>query len=95
MMLKKYKFINYNGWRNKNLDDLIKEATKTEIPAKRRRGGRDEEEKTIKRKIDYDRCIRDNKCKNPFDDKVIIIDEAHNFVSRIVNKLKNKKKGLI
>ncbi len=25
---------------------------------------------------------------NPFDDKVIIIDEAHNFVSRIVNKLK-------
>ncbi len=27
---------------------------------------------------------------NPFDDKVIIIDEAHNFVSRIVNKLKTK-----
>jgi len=25
---------------------------------------------------------------NPFDDKVIIIDEAHNFVSRIVNKIK-------
>ena len=25
---------------------------------------------------------------NPFDNKVIIIDEAHNFVSRIVNKLK-------
>lgn len=24
---------------------------------------------------------------NPFDDKVIVIDEAHNFVSRIVNKL--------
>ena len=24
---------------------------------------------------------------NPFDDKVIIVDEAHNFVSRIVNKL--------
>ena len=28
---------------------------------------------------------------NPFDNKVIIIDEAHNFVSRIVNKLKSKK----
>ena len=28
---------------------------------------------------------------NPFDNKVIIIDEAHNFVSRIVNKLKTKK----
>jgi hypothetical protein len=26
--------------------------------------------------------------KNPFDDCVVIIDEAHNFVSRIVNKLK-------
>ena len=24
---------------------------------------------------------------NPFDNKVVIIDEAHNFVSRIVNKL--------
>jgi len=30
---------------------------------------------------------------NPFDNKVIIIDEAHNFVSRIVNKI-NKKKSL-
>ena len=28
--------------------------------------------------------------KNPFDHKVVIIDEAHNFVSRIVNKLKYK-----
>ena len=25
---------------------------------------------------------------NPFDNKVVIVDEAHNFVSRIVNKLK-------
>jgi hypothetical protein len=29
---------------------------------------------------------------NPFDNKTIIIDEAHNFVSRIVNKLKQKRK---
>ena len=28
-----------------------------------------------------------NKTINPFDNKVVIIDEAHNFVSRIVNKL--------
>ena len=28
---------------------------------------------------------------NPFDNKVVIIDEAHNFVSRIVNKLGKKK----
>ena len=27
---------------------------------------------------------------NPFDNKVVIIDEAHNFISRIVNKLKRK-----
>jgi len=27
--------------------------------------------------------------KNPFDHSVVIIDEAHNFVSKIVNKLKN------
>lgn len=26
--------------------------------------------------------------QNPFDNKVVVIDEAHNFVSRIVNKLK-------
>ena len=28
---------------------------------------------------------------NPFDNSVIIIDEAHNFVSRIVNKIKKRK----
>jgi len=27
--------------------------------------------------------------KNPFDHSVVVIDEAHNFVSKIVNKLKN------
>jgi len=31
---------------------------------------------------------------NPFDNKVIIIDEAHNFISRIVNKL-NRKGAMI
>ena len=29
---------------------------------------------------------------NPFDNSVIIIDEAHNFVSRIVNKIRKKRK---
>ena len=29
--------------------------------------------------------------KNPFDNSVVLIDEAHNFVSRIVNKLKKPK----
>jgi hypothetical protein len=31
-----------------------------------------------------------NNTINPFSNKVIIIDEAHNFISRIVNKLKRK-----
>lgn len=31
---------------------------------------------------------------NPFDNKVIIIDEAHNLISRIVNKLKKKSGSL-
>jgi hypothetical protein len=34
-----------------------------------------------------------SKTNNPFDNKVIIVDEAHNFVSRIVNKL-NKPSSL-
>ena len=53
MMDNKYKFIRYNGLRQKALDVLVAEA-----------GG------------------------NPFSNKIIVIDEAHNFISLIVNKLK-------
>ena len=35
--------------------------------------------------------ITDNRKVNPFSGKVIIIDEAHNFISRIVNKIKQNK----
>jgi hypothetical protein len=35
--------------------------------------------------------LTDNQTRNPFDNSVVIIDEAHNFVSRIVNKIKHKK----
>ena len=35
--------------------------------------------------------ITDNRKANPFSGKVIIIDEAHNFISRIVNKIKLTK----
>ena len=38
--------------------------------------------------------LTDNFQKNPFDNMVVIIDEAHNFVSRIVNKLRVKKPTL-
>ena len=36
-----------------------------------------------------------SKTDNPFDDKVVIIDEVHNFVSRIVNKDKKTKFAFI
>ena len=35
--------------------------------------------------------MTDDLTRNPFDNAVIIIDEAHNFVSRIVNKIKKTK----
>jgi len=35
--------------------------------------------------------LTNNFTRNIFDDKVIIIDEAHNFISRIVNKLGKEK----
>ena len=35
--------------------------------------------------------LTSNKTINPFDNAVVVIDEAHNFVSRIVNKLKDPK----
>ena len=35
--------------------------------------------------------LSNNMTTNPFDNSVVIIDEAHNFVSRIVNKIKSPK----
>jgi hypothetical protein len=39
--------------------------------------------------------ITQNNTINPFDNKTVIIDEVHNFVSRIINKLDSKKTDLI
>ncbi len=64
MILKKYKFINYNGMREEHLDKFIEESQEL------------------------------HGSSNPFDHKVLVIDEAHNFVSRIVNKIKSKKTSL-
>jgi hypothetical protein len=36
--------------------------------------------------------LSQNRTINPFDNKVIVVDEAHNLVSRIVNQLMKKKK---
>ena len=56
MIKQKYQFINYNGLREKKLEEMTSKYT-----------------------------------KNIFDNSVVIIDEAHNFISRIVNKLKKEK----
>ncbi len=56
MIKHKYQFINYNGLREKRLEEMTSNYT-----------------------------------KNIFDNNVVIIDEAHNFISRIVNKLKKEK----
>ena len=56
MIRSKYTFINYNGLRNKRLEELTNGYT-----------------------------------KNLFDDCVVVIDEAHNLISRIVNKIKKEK----
>ena len=34
--------------------------------------------------------LTDNQTRNPFDNSVVVIDEAHNFVSRIVNKINSQ-----
>ena len=59
MIRQKYKFINYNGLREKKLEEMTSGYT-----------------------------------KNIFDNSVVVIDEAHNFISRIVNKLKEKNQLL-
>jgi len=37
------------------------------------------------------KALTDNYTKNPFDNCVVLVDEAHNLISRIVNKLGSKK----
>ena len=39
-------------------------------------------------RMDKLKSMTDDLTRNPFDNSVVIIDEAHNFVSRIVNKIK-------
>jgi len=57
MILKKYKFINYNGIRKDNIRNMTNNFT-----------------------------------RNLFDNTVVIIDEGHNLISRIVNKINNLPK---
>lgn len=56
MIKQKYQFINYNGLRERRLNEMTSGYK-----------------------------------KNLFDNRVVIIDEAHNFISRIVNKMKKER----
>ena len=79
MIRNKYKSINYNGLTerifNRTIDELHRNDTNSNSNSNS--------------KSNYSRITGSN--KNPFDNKVVIVDEVHNFVSRIVNKLKQPK----
>jgi hypothetical protein len=81
MIHAKYQFINYNGIRMSGLDKIV-EDRRREMGVKGGAGagaGGGGEGSGAGPRV------------NPFDHAVIVIDEAHNFVSRIVNKITKKK----
>jgi hypothetical protein len=82
-------FDKLNPEDQKSIDNQINEMIQKKYKFINYNGMRDEH---------LDRLITESEqlqgTSNPFDHKVIIIDEAHNFVSRIVNKIKSKKTSL-
>lgn len=64
------------------IDKQIDEMIKSKYSYINYKGGLNEEKLKL---------LTDNYKKNPFDNSVILIDEAHNLVSRIVNKIGDKK----
>ena len=64
------------------IDKQIDEMIKAKYSYINYKGGLNEEKMKL---------LTDNYKKNPFDNSVILIDEAHNLVSRIVNKIGDKK----
>jgi hypothetical protein len=78
--------------------DITKQSNYTELSSEQQKMLDDQLNEMIRSKyidINYNGlnmkkidALTENKTINPFDDSVILIDEAHNFVSRIVNKLK-------
>jgi hypothetical protein len=80
----KHEESNYNSLtpsQKKSLDDQLNEMISTKYQFINYNG--------IRR--DKFRVMTDNFERNIFDNAVVIIDEAHNFVSRIVNKLSKEK----
>ena len=66
----------------KAIDDQINEMIRVKYTDLNYNGMNDKQLEKLTGKYTY----------NPFDNSVIIVDEAHNFVSRIVNKIKSGQK---
>lgn len=73
-------FSELNGSQQKEIDDQLNEMIRSKYTDLNYNG-------MNMRKM---RELTDDFTKNPFDHSVVVIDEAHNFVSRIVNKIKKK-----
>ena len=75
VILKPYAFTVYNDKKDENYNRMMSATKENESYAKA---------------LDIaEKLLTGN--ENPFNNKVIIIDEAHNFVTRIVNKIKRKE----
>lgn len=74
-------FSELSGSQQKEIDDQLNEMIRSKYLDLNYNG-------MNMRKI---RELTDNFTTNPFDHSVVVIDEAHNFVSRIVNKIKKPK----
>ena len=72
----------------KDLADEEKKSLNTQIDEMIRSKYKDLNYNGLTKKIMDD--LTNNYSKNPFDNSVVIIDEVHNFVSRIVNKTKEQ-----
>ena len=84
-MKKKSNFDSLNNQEKNSLNNQLDEMIKNKYLFISYNGLRD-------RHLDL---LTENGKKNPFDNAVIIIDEAHNFVSRIVNKISKNKKNTL
>ena len=70
----------------KSIDEQIDEMIKKKYRFRNYNGMRENHLQSM-----IETSIQEQSSSNPFDNKVIIIDEAHNFVSMIVNKISKKK----
>ena len=77
---KKPNFSDKSSQEQKAIDEQINEMIRTKYTDLNYNGMNDKQMEKITGKY----------TRNPFDNSVVVVDEAHNFVSRIVNKIKKK-----